>query len=412
MALIKYIMKKRIDTLVTQPFKDFISPINEIGETGQLGGFLLLNAIFISLLLSNIPLNGEGYIGFWDKPVSSFLPNVSTKNIINEGLMVVFFFLIGLEIKKELIQGELQTLKQATLPLLAALGSVLMPMMIFMIFNINTPTAKGWAIPTTTDIAFSLGVLTFMGSKVSLKLKIFLIALAIIDDLFAVLTITFFYSNTLNWLYLGITLTGIAGIWLLNKVNTKYIYCYIVIGLVIWWSLPKAGIHPTVAGIITALSIPINQLMNFEHAMQKSVNYLIVPLFALANVAVPIDFEGWEIFQQPHMLGIMFGLLLGKPLGILLATWLGVRLGIAHLPEKVKWPQILGIGVIAGTSFTMSIFITELSLGDVVLKNMAKMAVLLTSAGASIIGLIILAKSEALSHLADFSFRKLVKNNL
>ena len=216
MALIKYIMKKRIDTLVTQPFKDFISPINEIGETGQLGGFLLLNAIFISLLLSNIPLNGEGYIGFWDKPVSSFLPNVSTKNIINEGLMVVFFFLIGLEIKKELIQGELQTLKQATLPLLAALGSVLMPMMIFMIFNINTPTAKGWAIPTTTDIAFSLGVLTFMGSKVSLKLKIFLIALAIIDDLFAVLTITFFYSNTLNWLYLGITLTGIAGIWLLN----------------------------------------------------------------------------------------------------------------------------------------------------------------------------------------------------
>ncbi|RYZ54440.1 MAG: Na+/H+ antiporter NhaA [Chitinophagaceae bacterium] len=367
-------------------------------ESERVGGILLLFCTVISLLLANSAW-GDGYTHFWhsraDLSFAGLNLNFSVEQWINDGLMTIFFLLVGLEIERELYAGELSSFSNAILPVGAAVGGMLVPAAIHFFFNSGTPTQHGFGIPMATDIAFALGMLALAGNRVPYSLKIFLTALAIIDDLGAILVIALFYSSGINWLYLGLSAGILATLFLLSKLKVTHLAFYLLPGIVLWYCMMQSGIHPTIAGVLLAFAIPFSgehagtPSYRLQHFLHKPVAFFIVPLFALANTGIILE-EGWLAeMSTANSMGIMAGLVVGKPVGILLFCALLVYLFKVKLPLNVTWTHLLGAGVLAGIGFTMSIFISNLAFSDPALVSYSKVAVLLGSLVATIVGLLI-----------------------
>jgi len=360
--------------------------------------------LFISSVLSIIIANGSGggsYIDFWDKGVASpsglHLPH-SILHWINDGLMALFFFLVGMEIKRALVAGELSSLKKSLLPLFAALGGMLVPAGIYAIFNSQTEYHHGWGIPMATDIAFSLGVAAMLGKKVPVGLKTFLMALAIIDDLGAIVVIALFYGSNIQWLYIIAAAAITVALFLFPRLKIKFGWWNFLLGIVLWYCLFNSGIHATIAGVLLALTIPLDKLDHLIHQLHVPVNFFVLPVFAFANTAILIPAEFLEALNTSLNHGIMGGLFLGKPIGILLACWILVKLKWGELPRNTTWTQLAGIGVLAGIGFTMSIFITMLAFNDPASQDMAKSGVLVVSVLAMIVGYIWLSLASPKAH--------------
>jgi Na+:H+ antiporter, NhaA family len=364
------------------------------------GGLILIVCTAISLVVSNSSL-GSDYIHFWH---NSAPLHIGTVNIpfrieewINDGLMTIFFLLVGLEIERELYIGELSSARNAALPILAAIGGMMVPALIHFLFNHGKPEQPGIGIPMATDIAFSLGVLSLIGKKIPLSLKIFLTALAIIDDLGAVIIIAIFYTQTFSFLYLSLALGLFLILLLFNRLKIFSLWVYLIPGILLWYFLYRSGVHPTLSGILLAFAIPFRKNMEvqpssvLQHLLHKPVNFFIIPVFALANTAIHLP-TAWktEIFSS-NSLGITLGLLLGKPLGIAGFSGLGIFFGIAKLPEGMNSKKLIGMGFLAGIGFTMSIFISNLAFdsNDELIQS-SKVAVLIASVLAAIFGWMIL----------------------
>ena len=370
--------------------KRLFNPLKALGDSGKLSGILLIAATVLSMLLSNSEF-GASYLELWKHEIGFSFLHHTILHWINDGLMVIFFLLVGIEIKRELLVGELSNIRQALLPVMAAIGGMGLPALIFLVFNAGKPeNLPGWAIPSATDIAFSLGILTLLGKRVPVALKVFLVALAIIDDLGAIVIIAFFYTSELHLNQLVFAALFLVGILVMNRLRIKYIMLYILPGIGLWYFVMKSGIHPTIAGVLLAFLIPRNLIAELEHSLHKPVHYLILPLFALANTAIPLSLDGTGMLVSSLTLGILAGLVIGKPLGILTMVFLGVKLGITNLPERINWRQMAGTGMLAGIGFTMSIFIASLSFPDETLLNIAKLSVILGSLISAIAGIIML----------------------
>jgi Na+:H+ antiporter, NhaA family len=360
-------------------------------ESERTGGLLLIAVTLLSLWLANS--SGQaGYIGFWNKEIGGH----SITHWINDGLMAVFFLMIGLELKREIYMGELSGIKKASLPVVAAAGGMLVPGSIFFLLNAGTHTENGFGIPMATDIAFAIGILSLLGKRVPASLKVFLTALAVIDDLGAIIIIAVFYAGDLSLVNLLLSL----GIWLLllllNRLKVGNLVPYLVAGIAMWYFMMRSGIHPTIAGVLLAVAIPFGKGEErsasylLQKALHKPVAFIIIPLFALANTCIPLAGDWQKSLSEPLSLGVMAGLVIGKPVGIVLFILLGAALGICSVPKEIRWKQLAGAGMLAGIGFTMSIFISLLAFTDPALTNAAKIAILIAScisAGAGFIWL-------------------------
>jgi NhaA family Na+:H+ antiporter len=376
-----------------KPFKEFL-------QSGSAGGVILIVCVIISLIIANTGA-GPGFEALLSKELGYNFDHVHLRYSaliwINDGLMAIFFLMVGLEIKRELVEGELSSFKKAALPIFAALGGVIAPALIFTFFNKNTETAGGWGIPMATDIAFAIAIITMLGKKVPASLKIFLAALAIVDDLMAILVIAIFYSSELHYMYLLYAGGIFAGLLVLNKLGVKNLAAYLVPGVFIWYFIHHSGVHATIAGVLTAFAIPTtpdaeeSPLEKLEHILVNPVNYFIMPLFALANTNIKFEDGMLEGLQTPVGLGIIFGLVFGKPLGITLLSWLSVKIGISDLPAGASWLHIVGVGMLGGIGFTMSVFIALLSFaGQELILAEAKFSILTGSILSGILGCIML----------------------
>ncbi len=416
--------QSRILTRLQQPIEAFIH-----AETSS--GLLLLGCAVIALVCANSPL-AEVYHHFWETPISFGIGNTALAkplhHWINDGLMVLFFFVVGLEIKRELLVGELSSLKKAALPVVAALGGMLVPASVYAVFNAGTRGSAGWGIPMATDIAFALGVVALMGKRVPFALKVFLTALAIADDIGAVLVIAIFYTNSLNLTMLVFSglLTAIAVVG--NRLGVRSILFYLILGVLLWLCVMQSGIHATIAGVVLAMTVPARQRINadefaekargylheftrqtyestnimanlaaqtavrdleaacehvqtplsrFETNLHTSVAFLIMPLFALANAGVDVRGGSFvDALTHPSALGIALGLVLGKPIGIVIFAWLAVKLKMAALPENVRWREVWAIGCLGGIGFTMSLFVQNLAFpNEPTLEPIAKIGI-------------------------------------
>ncbi|MDA3865642.1 MAG: Na+/H+ antiporter NhaA [Salinivirgaceae bacterium] len=355
------------------------------------GGLMLICCTVVSLLLANSAV-GEEYAHFWHID----LGGLSLTHWINDGLMMIFFLLIGLELKREMIIGKLSNVKDAMLPIFAAIGGMAIPAGIYFAFNAGTVTQSGIGIPMATDIAFALGVLSLLGSRVPLSLKIFLTALAVIDDLGAILVIAVFYTSDLVVSNLFIALGVFALLLVLNKLKVRNLIPYLIGGAVMWVFMLNSGVHATITGVLLAFTIPFgpekskNPSLAMEHWLHKPVTFLILPIFATANTAIIINSGLGEMISQNYSLGIAAGLILGKPIGVFLVSLLAVSLGLCTLPKELNWKTIIGVGFLAGIGFTMSIFITLLAFNDATVIDNSKLMILLASLAAGIIGFIVL----------------------
>ena len=386
-------MKDKINLNI---FKDFV-------QSSNFGGFLLFLCVVISMIVANtsmaVPLQNllDTKLGYENEAIHL---NYSVSMWINDGLMAIFFLLVGLEIKREIVEGELSSPKKAILPILAAIGGAVVPALIYLYFNSGTPTASGWGIPMATDIAFALAVISLLDKRVPTSLKIFLAALAIVDDLIAILVIAIFYSSGIELGYLGYAGIGILVLILMNRFNIKNPYLYLIPGVFIWYFVHHSGIHATIAGVLVAMTLPTNDtevespLEKLEHALVKPVNFLIIPIFAFANTNITIHQEMIEGLTSPLGLGISLGLIFGKPIGIVVTSLICSKLGIGQLPANSNLIHIIGLGLLAGIGFTMSIFISMLSFDNQVFIEEAKLSVLITSLIAGIIGYVILNLSS------------------
>ena len=359
----------------------FINFLQEFIHDSRTIGIMLLVCTALSLIIANTGI-GADYISFFTAEYHFFEPLHLPHSIghwINDGLMAVFFFLVGMEIKRELVMGELSSLKRAILPIAAAIGGMVVPAFIYLIFNKGTVFAEGWGIPMATDIAFSLGVASIMGKRCPTNLKVFLTALAIIDDLGAIVVIAFFYGDSVKGYFLLTALLVVVVLVLLNKRAKKIGWMHWVLAILLWYLVFNSGIHATVAGVIFAFTIPDNCLAHLELKFHNFVNFFILPLFALANTAIIIKPEMASGLGSSLGLGIMLGLLVGKPVGIFGACWLLVRKKIAELPRGVSWNKMIGAGLLAGIGFTMSIFIVGLAFKDGEVQDTAKIAILVSA---------------------------------
>jgi NhaA family Na+:H+ antiporter len=405
---------------------------------------ILFLATISALILANSPI-GESFLGFWNNYITISLPGLELSKPaikwINDGLMVIFFFLIGLEIKRELIAGELNDFKKASLPLFAAIGGMIVPAVLFTILNFGQAGSEGWGIPIAADIAFTLGILQLLGKRVPIGLKVFLMAFAIIDDLGAVLVIAFFYSTNLAWGYIGIALILIAILFLLSIKGYYSKYFFFIVGLIVWVLFLKSGIHATIAGVLLALTIPIKRKTNttsffndvkdalnmfvadcdnnkeetnlltanqltaveeiedlaektapplqyLEHSLHGWVSYLIMPLFAFANAGVVFSFGGESNFTLST--NIALSMIFGNALGIFIFSYLSIKLKISELPQNVTFKMLGGISILGGLGFTMSLFINSLAFTDQTLIDSAKMGVLIGSVVAGLISYLVL----------------------
>ncbi|MCA6925427.1 Na+/H+ antiporter NhaA [Pectobacterium versatile] len=363
-------------------------------------GVMLMMATVLAIAFANWSVTAAGYQQFLMMPVEMRFGALEiNKNLllwINDGLMAIFFLLIGLEVKRELVEGSLASRQQAMLPLAAAVGGMIFPALLFLLFNANDEvTRAGWAIPAATDIAFAIGVLTLLGKRVPAGLKVFLLALAIIDDLGAILIIALFYTQQIFWPALGGAVLAITTLAYMNRQQVGKTSAYLLVGIVLWVCILKCGVHATLAGVIVGFFIPLrtsngesSPATTLEHGLQTWVAFLIIPLFAFANAGIVLQGIVLEKLFSPLSLGIAAGLLIGKPLGITLFSWLTIRLGYARLPAGVCFSQIVAVSVLCGIGFTMSIFITLLAFsgGDAELITYAKLGILLASGLAALLG--------------------------
>ncbi len=335
-------------------------------------GILLLISAVVALLISNSQyseiyfnsLNEYIFIG-----IKNFGLKLSFLHWINDALMAIFFFFVTLEIKREFIQGELSNIKQALLPIIGAIGGMLVPAAIYIFINFgNSETLNGWAIPSATDIAFSIGILSLLGSRVPISLKIFLTALAIIDDLGAIVIIAFFYTGDLSFKYIFLLIIVFALLLFLNKFNVKKFLPYLLLGLFLWFFTHESGVHATIAGVLLACTIPhrkkerdFSLLVKIEHAVSPYVAYLIMPLFAFANAGVSLEGINLSSFISPVPLGIVLGLFIGKQVGVFLFSYVSIKLGYAQMPSNSNWISFYGVGILTGIGFTMSLFVGNLA---------------------------------------------------
>ncbi len=418
------------------------------------GGLVLLVCVVVAMLLANMPATAEVYRGLLETDLSLVVksPNgvidwvfphgMTVEKLVNDGLMVIFFFCVGLEIKREIVCGQLSTVRKAILPVLAAAGGMLAPAAVFALFNGGTAAANGWGIPTATDIAFAIGILSMLGDRVPVSLKIFLTALAIADDLGAILVIAFFYGGQIDLGLLALALLVMAGVYVLNRIGEKRAFCYLLPAVVIWGLFYYSGVHSTLSGVAMAMLIPMRpryskeyymhkirsyteglreaealggdfpneeqrcylRLMSsmtndsvglsyrLEHSLSPWVTFVIMPVFALANAGVAIgSVENLDIFRYSADagsvgMGIFFGLLIGKPLGIFLASWLAVKSRLAVMPEGATWRMLLAVACLGGIGFTMSLFVDSLAFTDAELIDRGKIAILMGSMAAALLG--------------------------
>jgi NhaA family Na+:H+ antiporter len=438
-SYIKIMIRKKTKEIA----KSVLSPFERFLERQSSSGILLFAAAVIAIIWSNSSY-ADLYFSIWEHEFTLghelFSVSEPLKIWVNDGLMAVFFFVVGLEIKREVMAGELSSIKEMVLPLSAAIGGMLFPALIFILIVGNSEMSKGWGIPMATDIAFSLGVLSLLGSKVPIGLKVFLTALAIVDDIGAILVIAIFYSGEIQWEYLEAASGLFILLLLFNYFNLRSVLLYILVGIFIWFCFLKSGIHPTVAGVLVALTIPARRnikmqdfieqikssllkfknakwpdsrvllgkeqilavdniaesakkvqspVQSLENSLSNFTANLVMPIFALANASIVIS--GSEInLLQSVTLSAGLGLLIGKVLGISLFSWISVKLGMARLPIGVSWQQIIGVGFLAGIGFTMSLFITNLAYGEAEMINASKIGIILGSIIAAIIGFVIL----------------------
>jgi len=376
---------------ITTPFKWFF-------KLEAASGLLLVIAAFIALLVSNSILS-ENYFSILNAHfklgIKSFNLDLSVIHWINDVLMAIFFFVVTLEIKREFLKGELSRPKQALLPIIGAIGGMLVPALIYIIINIKTgDTLKGWAIPSATDIAFSIGVLSLLGSRVPISLKVFLTALAIIDDLGAIVIIAFFYSTELQLSYLISMLIIFIALITLNKFNIKIFTPYLFLGLLLWYFTHGSGIHATISGVLLALTIPhrkekngFSLLLKLEHLLSPYVAFGIMPLFAFANAGVSLENLSFKSLMNPVPLGVMCGLFFGKQIGVFLFSFVSVKLKIAEMPTNSNWVKFYGVGILTGIGFTMSLFVGNLAfINDPVYINGVKIGVLAGSLLSAMLG--------------------------
>jgi Na+:H+ antiporter, NhaA family len=426
------------------PIRRLLYPLTTFLHREAAGGIVLMACAIVALLWANSPWGGA-YTALWGTKVTigadGFGLSETLLHWINDGLMAIFFFVVGLEIKRELLVGELAAPRQAALPIAAAVGGMVVPATIYTAFNWGGPGAAGWGIPMATDIAFSLGVLALLGRRAPTSLKIFLTALAIVDDLGAVLVIAFFYTADISWIALAIAAGFLALLVAANRLRVRHPIVYALVGLGLWVAFLQSGVHATIAGVLLALTIPASRrcdtaeflarghqllhdfdrageeganiltnqgqqaalaelealtegvqtpLQRLEHTLHPWVAFGIVPLFALANAGVPLGGGLGAALGQPVTLGVIAGLLLGKQIGVTGGAWLAVRLGLADLPGDVTWRQIYGVGWLAGIGFTMSLFIASLAFGEGPLLDAAKVGILAASVVAGTVGWAIL----------------------
>ncbi len=359
-----------------------LHPLKKILHDSRSIGILLLVCTFISLLISNIPAIAPFYLQFWQ--ISSHyadqlhLPH-SLLHWINDGWMALFFLLAGMEIKRELVKGELSTFKKAALPAVGAIGGMLVPAVIYILFNKGSLYKDGWGIPMATDIAFSLGVASLLGNRVPVALKIFLTALAIIDDLGAIIVIALFYGGAIKLIWLLGCIALVVVLYLLLKKNTRLNLLHYLLAVLLWYCMFNSGIHATVAGVVFALLIPTRQLNRLETNLHHPVYFFIMPVFALANTAISFPSHILSSLGSSLSFGIIAGLLIGKPLGIISACYFMVKRKYGELPSGTSWYQMMGAGLLAGIGFTMSIFISTLAFADTAIQDIAKISVLLVS---------------------------------
>lgn len=354
------------------------------------GGIVLIFCTAFSLILANSPF-AESYDGIWE--VDVFGHHLS--HWINDGLMAIFFFLIGLELKREIFVGELSNIKKAILPIFAALGGMIVPAFLFFLTNKGTDTIHGFGIPMATDIAFAVAIITMLGKRVPLSLKVFLTALAVIDDLGAIIVIALFYPNPelpLDFTQFGIAIAILLALFALNKAKVKNMIPYIIGGIAVWWFMLHSGIHATIAGVLVAFTIPFHKddskslSAKMEHALHLPVAFIILPLFALANTAITINGGSLAHFSFPLAAGIFLGLVIGKPIGITLFSFIAVKLGLCELPTAVNFKRVFGVGILGGIGFTMSIFVSMLAFSDPDYINEAKLMILVASLVAAVVG--------------------------
>lgn len=381
--------RKIVRKIIIEPLKVFIHDSRSIGIS-------LLLATLLSLVLSNIPGISEVYTRFFQLSIDGsqqhafewgffHLPN-SIIVVINDLLMAAFFFLAGMEIKRELVIGELASIKQSILPVAAAIGGMIIPAIIYTQFSRGTEYTSGWAIPMATDIAFTLGIASLLGNRVPVALKVFITALAIIDDLGAIVVIALFYGSQLKLFYL--LLSGLIMLVLLSlqKNKVKLGWYNWSLGIALWYTMFNSGIHATVAGVLFAFTIPVGKLPELEIKFHTPVYFIIMPLFALANTAIVFPESGIGALNNSFSAGIIAGLFLGKPLGICLASYWMVKRKWAQLPNLTNWHQMIGAGILAGIGFTMSIFISMLAFSETATQDIAKLAVLVSSVFSMIVG--------------------------
>ena len=360
-------------------------------ENEKASGIVLLICTAISLTLANTNFK-ETYLALLEIKIG----NLSILHWINEGLMTIFFLLIGLELEREIYKGELSNKQNAALPFVGALGGMIVPALVFLLFNFGTAYSRGAGIPMATDIAFALGALSLLSKRVPATLKIFVAALAVIDDLGAIIVISIFYSDSIVWLYLLFVILIWIILFVLNRFKIYNLIFYIIGGVAMWYCMLHTGIHASITGVILAFVIPFadgkeNSISyKLEVALQKPVAFFIVPLFVLANTAITISTNDIELLKTNASLGVFAGLVIGKPLGIILFCWVALKLGICTLPKQLKFSHLIGVGFLAGIGFTMSVFITLLAYQDANIINATKLIIIIASFVAAILGLGIL----------------------
>ncbi|WP_100752244.1 Na+/H+ antiporter NhaA [Vibrio salilacus] len=369
--------------------------IRDFFKMESAGGILLVIAAAIAMTIANTDLN-DAYQGF----LHTYLLGMSVSHWINDGLMAVFFLLIGLEVKRELLEGALKSRETAIFPAIAAVGGMLAPALMYVLFNYNDPQAiQGWAIPAATDIAFALGIMALLGNRVPVSLKVFLLALAIIDDLGVVVIIAFFYTGDLSTTALAIGFAMTAALVLLNNKKVTKLTPYMVVGAILWFAVLQSGVHATLAGVVIGFSIPLqgkkgdhSPLKHMEHALHPYVAFGILPLFAFANAGISLEGISIGTLGTALPIGIALGLLIGKPLGIYTFSWAAVKLGIAKLPEGINFKHIFAVSVLCGIGFTMSIFISSLAFGqaNAEFDTYARLGILMGSTTAAVLGYFLL----------------------
>lgn len=378
---------------LTALFKEFF-------KSQQSAGILLVLTTVVSLLLANSAA-GPSYIAFWSQKIGltshQFHLEHSITEWINDALMTIFFLLVGLEIERELYIGELSDRKRALLPMMGALGGMIVPALIYLLFNFNHPQSiSGAGITTATDIAFAIAIMGLLGDRVPAALKVFLTALAIIDDLGAIVVIALFYGGGFNFLYLGLSAVIGLVLYRLNQKENENGWLFLFLGISLWFCMLHSGVHATLAGVILAFALPFKSgkphtlSYRVEHKIQWPVTYIILPLFALANTAIAIPADTSAITTHPASLGIFFGLVLGKPLGIVLASLIAVKLGIASLSQSINLRKLIGAGILGGIGFTMAIFVDNLAFSDTHLIDLGKVSILIASTTCATLGFVLL----------------------